>query len=149
MTPTLLGRLQVRLFMFLFVGAPVTLFFAWYLEEDFLILYEIVGYIFAVGFALDFAYIELQKRRWDHDFPFAFQFVAGFVEFFIVMACLYSGIAFRFDLSSLPGDTQWFIFQNFLLHFLTIHVISILLLLGPLQILFVRWRFRGGEFTRF
>jgi hypothetical protein len=39
----------------------------------------------AIGFILDPVYIWIQRRRWDRDWPFAYQFFFSWVEFGLVL----------------------------------------------------------------
>ncbi len=151
MLPTLRGRIETRLFLILFVGLPVTFLYALAvggLPLDTRLLLVLLGVLlalFIVGVILDPVYILIQKLRWDRDWPFAYQFFFSIIEFVIVLA-----------LASL-GWIPWldaFLFQQgeviriAIFHFAWVFLIGFLLLLGPLAVLFVRWRYKGGRFGR-
>ncbi len=78
MTPTLWGRIQTRLFLMLTIGLFITFFFMWWWDDStpFIILMAAT----IIGIAWDAIYIFIQRYRWDRDFPFSFQFMAGIVE---------------------------------------------------------------------
>lgn len=150
MTPTLLGRIQVRLLLTIVVGLPMSAIWALIAGPDsFTTPFVILVALMVVGLILDPLYIFIQGFRWDHDWPFAFQFIASFVEFFIVIGLIRLG-ALEFvsdELRPRAVDTFgefWF----FLTHFLTVFIPSFLLLFNGLPVFFVRWRFKGGELGR-
>jgi len=148
MTPSLLGRWQTRILLFIFIGLPITYLFASYLDnwnfpgadEPYWILFLIL----IVGLVLDPIYIFIQGFRWDQDWPFAFQFFFSIIEFLIVLF----GI-----------DQKWFTQVNRLvletnltiviLHFTSVFLVSFFFLLGGIQIFNLRWRFNSGKVTRF
>ncbi|MCB1508396.1 MAG: hypothetical protein KDI98_06505 [Hyphomicrobiaceae bacterium] len=150
MTPTLLGRWQTRLLLFLVLGLPLTFLYAWIyagfdvfdIDTNFFLVLVV---LFVVGFILDPVYIWLQGFRWDHDWPFAFQFFFSFIEFGIVLALIYFDVLWflpSFLLSDFDG------FLVILGHFLTVFIPSFLALLGFIQIFLVRWRFKAAELGR-
>lgn len=143
MTPTLLGRIQTRLLLFVTIGLPVTLLFALAYGGLPLIVFPFwfIAAITVLGLLLDPLYILIQKFRWDNDWPFAFQFFFSIIEFLAVYG-LVAGDLLPF--SAPPGFGFW----TALLHFSLVFIPSFLFLLGGLQIFFVRWRFKGGELGR-
>lgn len=145
MIPTFAGRLQTRIFLFLFIGLPVTLAFGaaqigW--QWDWSTIQIFVWFLCAitgVGLLLDPIYIFLQTTRWDRDWPFAYQAFFSWVEFGVVFYVARAGL-----IPFLPEAA----FQSLgtpTLHFTLVFVPSFLALLGPLQVLFIRWRFKGGQ----
>lgn len=152
MTPTLLGRWQTRLLLYVFIGLPITLLYAFYLrnwtwppEVD---PFVFLTFLLVIGLILDILYIQLQRFRWDHDWPFIFQFFSMIAEFFIAYL-LMELLVTNFDIGlwlfpngSIPIDTAS-------THFFLVFVPSFVALLGFVQIFLVRWRFKGGELGRF
>ncbi|MEL7225384.1 MAG: hypothetical protein AAGL17_11080, partial [Cyanobacteria bacterium J06576_12] len=69
MTPTLLGRLQTRLLLFLTVGVVLTFPFAIAIDGPF---FSILFWIMILGFFWDCLYTFIQKFRWDRDWPAAY-----------------------------------------------------------------------------
>ncbi|MBY4891432.1 hypothetical protein KUL25_01490 [Rhodobacteraceae bacterium N5(2021)] len=149
MIPTLAGRLQTRLFLFVFIGLPVTLLFGlsrvgW--QWDWATVQVYVWFlctITGVGLLLDPLYIFVQSLRWERDWPFLFQAFFAWVEFAIALFVARAGL-----LPFLPEAA----FQSLstpVLHFALVFVPTFLALLGPMQVLFVRWHFKGGQLGRF
>lgn len=151
MIPTLLGRLQSRLFLFLVIGVPITLIFAlaqagwswnWQFMQYFLwFLATITG----LGLLLDPVYIFLQSLRWDRDWPFAFQLFVSIVEFAIVLALARFGMVPWLPKEIFQADGA---IGTASLHFALVLIPSYLSLIGPLSVFFIRWRFKGGEFGK-
>ncbi|MEJ1158480.1 hypothetical protein [Prosthecomicrobium sp. N25] len=163
MIPTLLGRWQTRILLFAVIGLPVTFvvalaFAGWSwppLWEPFLFL----GTLLAVGLILDVVYFNMQRFRWDHDWPFAFFTFFSFVEFFIVFglmrlnwlpylpACQFEGRnpATR----ELVCQVYTISFADALTHFLLVFLPMLLAVLAAVQVFAIRWRFKGGELGRF
>lgn len=146
MTPTLAGRWQTRLLLMGTLGLFLTLFLmivfgAFRLgptQRDFWKLLFLLGYVTLLGLALDILYIELQRFRWDHDWPMVFQFFSGLFEGIIIF------ILFFFNLlpGVMYGNNDW---SRFLWHYVLVWQVTFWWLFGPMRILFPRWRFHGGE----
>ena len=151
MIPTLYGRIQTRLVLFLLLGLPITALFAYghngwdwdwaQAQPFFLFLATVVG----VGLLLDPVYIFLQSLRWDRDWPFAFQFFFSFVEFGIVVALMANALV---PWLPMAGPKMAIDLQTVTLHFLSVFIPSYLALLGPLSVFFIRWRFKGAQFGK-
>lgn len=150
MTPTLLGRWQTRIILYVVLGLPITLIYSLYLNlwrwPPFLDPFIFITLIMLVGLVLDVLYIQLQKLRWDNDWPFAFQFVVSIAEFALVY-WLHSEDYFRwiFDYGDRGGIIP---LEQAIYHFSAVFIPSFIALLGPMQIFLVRWRFKGGELGR-
>ena len=148
MTPSLSGRIQTRLLLFLVLGLPITLFWSWYLAvrpatlaaTPFLVILSIL----IVGLLLDPIYIQSQRYRWDRDWPFAYQLASMIFEFLIVLLLIASNIL-PFLPSSLLAPPN--ALTNIVLHFTSVLVPSFLSLLGFVQIFFLRWKYDAGELT--
>lgn len=144
MTPTLLGRWQTRILLYLVFGLPITLIYAFFLSDSLLPLVEPFVFITALlilGLILDFPYIQIQRFRWDNDWPFAFQLFFSILEFFITFGLMQLGL-FDFLLDfRIPFSTA-------LIHFTLVLIPSFLALLGGMQLFLIRWRFKGGEIGR-
>lgn len=146
MTPTLLGRVQTRLFLALLFGVPATLVMMLAVGDLFVDpeklafwkLPNLFAYVVAVGLVLDPVYIGLQRLRWDRDWPFAFQLAGSVAEAGVVYAI--HGQDWFPNVKMHPDDA-WI----FPIHFALMFVPSFLFLLGPMKVLFPRWRFAGGQ----
>ena len=148
MTPTLLGRWQSRILLFIFIGLPMTALFTWVVFDliwDGGIRWEVpfifIGAITVLGLVLDVVYIQIQRFRWDNDWPFAFQFFFSILEFLAVYGLVEADLLSYVDLPASDGPTIWMASTHFTLVFIP----SFLALLGGIQIFFIRWRFKGGE----
>jgi hypothetical protein len=152
MTPTFAGRWQTRILLFLFIGLPITVLYAFWFEDGdwrrvvdspFLVF---LCTLFVVGMILDPLYYWVMLFRWDRDWPFAFQFAVMIMEFLIVVALVWfdllpflpSSVVFATD------ESHWWV----LLHFTIVFIPSFLALLAVFQVFMIRWRFKGGEWGR-
>lgn len=116
MTPTLLGRLQTRVFLTIFVALPVALIW----QAPILMIMAML----ILGFGWDLIYNWFQLRRWDGDWPPLFMMSAGIIEWLFPWA---------------------FVAGEFFMVYAIIWIISFLLQLGPLNIVFPHRRFHGGR----
>lgn len=151
MIPTLAGRLQTRIFLFLFIGLPITLIYGYAVagwQWDWRTIQIFVWFLCTItglGLLLDPVYIFLQTTRWDRDWPFAYQFFFSWVEFGVVFFVARAGLIPFLPEFAFQGSRGLGIAT---LHFTLVFIPSFLALLGPLQAIFVRWRFKGGQFGK-
>lgn len=151
MLPTFRGRYETRLFLTLFIGVPVTLIYAFFiggLGFNAQLVWALLGVLlalFIVGAILDPLYIVIQWLRWDRDWPFAYQFFFTIIEFGIVIALASIGWIPWLNEADFQ---QSVVIRVAIWHFFWVFLVSFLLLLGPLGVFFVRWRYKGGEFGR-
>ena len=142
MTPTLFGRWQTRLLLLFTVGLLISLPFAIGLigspPSD--VYFWILSYVAIFGLAWDILYNQIQMYRWDRDWPALYQLFAGIWELiFIVCGVKFIG----FLPISIPKEELplfWVI-----LHYITVWLAVFITSQSIMRILFVRWRFRGGE----
>lgn len=163
MTPTLIGRWQTRILLFLIIGLPVTALFSFWLGDwSFPLLlppFWFLATLLAVGLILDFVYFQMQRFRWDHDFPFAFFVFFSVMEFLLVFALMRLDLLPYLRACEFTGrdpitrevvcQVYTIDFADAALHFTLVFVPMLLAVLGGIQIFAVRWRFKGGEFGRF
>ena len=136
LTPTQSGRWQTRLLLLTTLGVPVTFVFG-YLFNDFVTPFALLGYILFLGFLWDLVYNALQTLRWDRDWPPLFFGIAG----------LFEGL-FLWDLTyfiALPGVDPQLTFGRFAAHYGAVFILTLAVMLGPLKVIFLKWRFRGGR----
>ncbi|MEM9027572.1 MAG: hypothetical protein AAGC70_04310 [Pseudomonadota bacterium] len=145
MTPTLMGRWQTRLLLYVFLALPITLVFAWAFglanTGQFYDPFVFVTALTLIGLSLDVAYIQIQRFRWDNDWPFAFQLFFSIMEFFLTFGLMNLGLFDPFLAYRIP---LWFAS----IHFLLILVPSYFAVVAGIQIFLLRWRFKGGEIGR-
>jgi hypothetical protein len=84
--------------------------------------------IFGIGW--DALYTLAQKLRWDRDWPPAFSFITAIIEMLPIML-----IAILMNIPPI----------FFLFHYWTVWWSTFIMALGPMRIIFPRWRFRGGQ----
>jgi hypothetical protein len=127
----------------LVVGLPVTWVYAIYLglEEDFLDPFVFLSALLAVGMLLDVGYQQIQRFRWDSDWPFAFFLFFSIIEFLIVLGLLNAGALDPFLVYRLDNTTV-------LIHFSWVLLFSFIGVLAGIQIFLIRWRYKGGEIGR-
>jgi len=143
MTPTLIGRIQTRIFLLLVVGVPWT-----FVVTPFLPRYRDVGTLaglYATTFTAVFLvgmlgcvlweplYHLLQQFRWEKDWPTLFGLITVVPEAVLLWAVLPS-----FADSPANGWT-------FLFHFVSLWVLMWLVAIGPIKVFLLRYRFRGGR----
>ncbi|NJM72660.1 MAG: hypothetical protein HC862_22340 [Scytonema sp. RU_4_4] len=139
MTPTLFGRWQTRLLLFFTVGVLVSIPFAIGLvgSPPDSVYFWIVGYVAIFGLAWDVVYMQIQKYRWDRDWPAAYQLFAGIWEMVFVLC----GV----KIIGLPGVAKELPIFWFLVHYSVVWLAVFIVSQSLMRILFVRWRFRGGQ----
>ncbi|MEO1620419.1 MAG: hypothetical protein AAFU53_05215 [Cyanobacteria bacterium J06632_3] len=135
MTPTLLGRWQTRLLLFMTVGVLITSLFADVADKPF---FQLLFWILAWGFLWDVLYTFIQKFRWDRDWPAVYQVAAGIWEAFFLLTFIYAFGLF----GSYYGE---FSVGWFLAHYCTVWLGIFLASQVLMRLLFPRWRFRGGR----
>jgi hypothetical protein len=136
MTPTLHGRWQTRFFLTVSIGVLIT-FVLGYIVQDLQTVFVVLGYILAFGLVWDVVYYYLQSRRWDHDWTPAL-YLAGAILETVALLALIRGV-------ELPGIPRDYGVVKFLLQYGTVWVGTMLMMFGPMRVLFPRWRFRGGQ----
>lgn len=148
MTPTLMGRIQTRLFLLATVGvlwtAAITPLLhrpAWAsLSMAYHITFKALGLVAGVGLVWELLYHALQQWRWDKDWPSLFGLLTAANE----------GLAMWFILHLmhiLPGTDGLSspLLALFLVHFCTTWIAVWLFMQGPLRVVHLRWRFEGGR----
>lgn len=132
MTPTLTGRWQTRLFLLFTLGLPITACFAWLLGSS--IPFVLLWWTLIFGFGWDALYNQIQRGRWDSDWPPTLQLAGGIAELLWLFVLVYI-----LRLIAPPP------FAAFLAHYITVWVAVFLASQSVMRILFPRWRFRGGQ----
>ena len=136
MIPTLWGRWQTRLLLLGTIGVLITLAFC-VLFGNFVTPFALLGYVLLFGFLWDAFYNYLQTLRWDRDWPPLFFVAGGIVEGLFLWGLMH--------LIPLPGVDPELSFGKFGSHYGTVFIVTLLMMLGPLKIVFLKWRFRGGQ----
>ena len=136
MTPTLLGRWQIRLFLLGTVGVVISLVVGLIVKDFKTPLFALL-YVFLFGILWDLLYQFITTYRWDRDWPTSFQVAAGVIEGALVWVLLLTG--------KLPGVPKAPPFIVFLIQYALIWLSIFVLNQGPLRIIFLDWRYHGGQ----
>ena len=143
MVPTLYGRIQTRIVLTIVVGGLWTLIITPFLPTgeplgpSYRMTFAILLTVLVLGIVWEFIYHGLQQFRWEKDWPTFFGLLTGINEGLLVWILLKAG--------AIPGvgDVP---LSVFLIQFITTWLVIFLVVNGPVQIFFSRWRFRGGRF---
>jgi len=141
--PTLLGRVQTRLFLLLVVGGAVTaavtplLPAAGPLGARYQATYAVLVSVAVLGVGWELLYQLLMQWRWEKDWPTLFGLLTLVPEGLLVWA-----VAVRRVLPGLVGPVPT---AAFAVHFVSVWLVVWLAANGPMRVPFVRWRFRGGR----
>ncbi len=141
MTPSLSGRIQTRIFLLATVGGLWTLLVTPLLPGDaalgdmYAVTYRALLVITVVGVGWELVYHALQQIRWEKDWPTLFGLLTGINEGMVAWIVL---------LAILPDRLAVTVAQYVIL-FSTTWVLVWLVANGPMRVVFLRWRFRGGR----
>jgi hypothetical protein len=89
-----------------------------------------------VGLVWELLYHGLQQFRWEKDWPTLFGLLTGINEGIVVYFVLQAGLPW--DVGDVPGVA-------FVIMFATTWILVWLVANGPMRVLNLRWRFRGGR----
>jgi hypothetical protein len=151
MIPILSGRIQTRIFLIIFVGIPWTLIITPFLPNNrgsiegatLLNTYETtltaLGVVLVLGCLVwEPIYHQLMQLRWELDWPVMFallEVINEAIVAFIVFKAL--DLDQKFNATATNATFFW--------HVGTTWVVMWLFALGPMKVLFIRWRFNGGR----
>ena len=141
MTPSLLGRIQTRIVVLGVLGGLWTLLITLALPggaelgDKYQVTFRALVLVIVLGVAWELVYHALQQYRWEKDWPTLFGLLTGLNEGVVVWIVL---------VAILPSDLDVTAAQ-YLIHFCTTWVVVWLFLNGPMRVLSLRWRFRGGR----
>jgi hypothetical protein len=144
MVPTLLGRIQTRLFLLAVVGGAVTAVLAPILSIDapvgerYRITFVVLAAVAVLGIGWELVYHFAMQWRWEKDWPTLFGLVTLVPEGFLVWRLL--------EASLVPSISGPVATGAFWLDFVVVWLAVWLVANGPLRVPFIRWRFYGGRF---
>ncbi len=142
MVPTLFGRIQTRIFVLAVVGGLWTLLITPFLPvmgplgDRYRATFAVLFVVIVAGVAWEFLYHLLQQFRWEKDWPTMFGLVTGVPEGIVVWLLVSAGWAPGSP--DVPGSA-------FVIQFATTWLVAFLFVNGPIRVIFLRWRFRGGR----
>lgn len=145
MTPTLIGRIQTRIALLLVVGGLMTLLVTpalpaqGPLADRYQTTFVVLGAVTVLGIAWELLYHLLMQWRWEKDWPTLFGLLTLLPEGALVWALLLAGVV-----PLIPGPLT---LTAFSIHFAVVWLAVWITANGPLRVLFIRWRFRGGRFV--
>jgi hypothetical protein len=143
MVPTLLGRIQTRLFLLAVIGGIVTAIIAPVLPvsaplaDKYRDAYLVLAAVAVLGIGWEFLYQLLMQWRWEKDWPTLFGLVTLVPEGLLVWLLLQAG--------AIPGIVGTVSAPAFCIDFLAVWLSVWLVANGPMRVPFIRWRFRGGR----
>jgi hypothetical protein len=148
--PTLLGRIETRIFALALIGSIAQLIFSSVLPGTdgaslgavYKITFAILITTIVLGIGWEFVYHALMQFRWEKDWPTLFGFTTVINEGAVVWFVAKSGIV-----PGIPkiGNTVQLHFSTFVVDFLIVWMLTFLFVNGPMRVPFVRWRHRGGR----
>ncbi len=142
MLPTLMGRIQSRIFILAVIGSLWTLLITLVLPDRgrlataYGVTFRILAAVIVLGIGWEFVYHGLQQFRWEKDWPTLFGLVTAVNEGLLIWLLL--------QLGAIPGVGQ-VSGLTFIVDFVTVWVVTWLWANGPMRVPFVRWRFQGGR----
>ncbi|MEO7398785.1 MAG: hypothetical protein ABIW84_09495 [Ilumatobacteraceae bacterium] len=151
MIPTLSGRIQTRIWLILFIGIPWTLIITPFLSNNrdliegatlldtYKTTVSVLGIVLVLAvFGWELLYHFLQQFRWEKDWPVMFSF------FLVIPEAIVAKIVFnaldigeKFNATATNATFWW--------HLVATWMVMWLFVLGPIKVLFIRWRFNGGR----
>ncbi|MGD1872745.1 MAG: hypothetical protein ACFB02_06800 [Mastigocoleus sp.] len=139
MTPTLLGRWQTRIFLLATVGVFISIPFAMGLTgfPGGMSYFSVLFYVALFGLIWDVVYDQIQKSRWDRDWPAAYQLFAGIWELIVILFLVFP--------LNVPGIGAGKSVPAIFVHYSVVWISTFIASQSLMRILFVRWRFFGGQ----
>jgi len=142
MTYSLAGRLQTRILIFGVLGGAWTAVITPILPTrlplgaSFRMTFSVLLLTIVLGVFWELGYHLLQQFRWDKDWPTMFSLLAGVPEGLLVWLLLETDSWF-WDVPVTP--------RGFWLLFISLWLVVWIVLSGPIRVLLVRRRWRGGR----
>lgn len=136
MVPTLWGRLQTRVFLLAVMGSIVTALIVPALSGSYRTGLLTLTAVAVLGLGWELIYHVLMQFRWEKDWPSLFGLLTAVPEGLLVWLLLRAGLV--------PGVPAAPTLPAFIAHFGTVWIVVWLVANGPMRVVFIRWRFRGG-----
>jgi hypothetical protein len=138
----LFGRIQTRLFLILGIGGLWAVLISPLLPVDgtlgdkYRAMYSLLLVVASLGVLWELLYHLLQQFRWEKDWPTLFGLLLALPEGVVAFAVARAGVLP--DVEHVPGTA-------FVVGFGTTWLVTWLFVNGPMRVLSVHWRFRGGR----
>lgn len=142
MLPTLMGRIQTRIFVIAVIGGLWALVIGPLLpgggtvSDRYRAMYGVLLIVGVLGVAWELVYHGLMQFRWEKDWPTLFGLLTGIPE---------GVVAFLVARSGVLHATEHIAGSAFLVGFGTTWLVTWLWVNGPMRVFTVHWRFRGGR----
>ena len=142
MLPTLLGRIQTRIFVIAVIGGLWALVIGpllpggGSLSAKYHAMYGVLLIVGVLGVGWELVYHGLMQFRWEKDWPTLFGLVLGVPEGVVAYAVARSGVL---------SSTEHISAGAFVVGFGTTWLVTWLWVNGPMRVFTVHWRFRGGR----
>lgn len=154
MTPTLSGRIQTRIITVALLGGPWTVLITPFLPNPgdaslgarYITLFTALLVVGVVGVIWELVYHGLQQFRWEKDWPTLFGLIVAVPEGIVAYLILNAGLPWDRRPGAGTSDPGSIPLTVFIPMFVTVWLLIWAFTNGPMQILSLRWRFRGGRF---
>lgn len=143
MVPTLLGRIQTRIFLLATIGSAVTALITPVLPitgplgTAYRTTFTILGAVIVLGIGWELGYHLLMQFRWEKDWPSLFGLLTGVPEGLLIWVLLV--------VRAIPGIAARPPGAAYVIDFGVVWLVVWLVANGPMRVPFLRWRFRGGR----
>ena len=143
MVPTVLGRIQTRIFLMAVIGGPITALITFVLPVDaplskkYQATFIVLAAVTVIGIVWELIYHLIMQWRWEKDWPTLFGLITLVPEGILVGILARNG-----DLPGLPGPVP---VSAFVIQFVVVWVGVWITANGPMRVPFIRWRFNGGR----
>jgi len=139
LVPTLNGRIQTRIALLAVVGGLWTLLITPLLPDgaplsaSYRATFLVLLLVIVLGVLWELLYHFLQQFRWEKDWPTFFGLLTAINEGLLIWILIAVGVG-----PDVPGG-------SFLLHFISVWILTWLVANGPMRVPFIHWRFQGGR----
>ena len=144
MIPTLLGRIQTRIFVLALIGSLTTLLISLVLpgttgslSDTYKTTFSVLIAVTVLGIGWEFIYHGLMQFRWEKDWPTLFGLVTAVNEGALVWFLIKADVV--------PGVDKGLAFSTFIVDFGVVWIVTFLFVNGPMRVPFIRWRHNGGR----
>jgi hypothetical protein len=157
--PTLNGRIQTRIFLLVVVGGVWTILItpvvALFVDDSamggpplgdiYQVTFSVLAIVLVLGVLWELVYHALMQFRWEKDWPTLFGYATAVNEGIVAYLVAKAIGSPDSDPGSIPFLLEGLTVAPFLVHFVTTWIVVNLFANNLMQVLFIRWRFRGGR----